>query len=139
MYNNSSTELSFSTLSGDLKAIHNKEDSTISLDFPLAPPSQEKMIDHSEIINLVSGGLEINDCQFSSSTRKLLLCLSDGVTREQLESLPVPSPTALVAINQSKVKGVILTLKSSETEYDFYSRYFAPWVGIPEDPVTGRK
>ncbi len=22
--------------------------------------------------------------------------------------------------------------------YDFYSRYFAPWNGIPEDPVTGR-
>ena len=21
--------------------------------------------------------------------------------------------------------------------YDFMSRYFAPWVGIPEDPVTG--
>ncbi|XP_068587009.1 phenazine biosynthesis-like domain-containing protein 1 [Cebidichthys violaceus] len=21
--------------------------------------------------------------------------------------------------------------------YDFYSRYFAPWNGIPEDPVTG--
>jgi predicted PhzF superfamily epimerase YddE/YHI9 len=21
--------------------------------------------------------------------------------------------------------------------YDFLSRYFAPWVGIPEDPVTG--
>lgn len=23
--------------------------------------------------------------------------------------------------------------------YDFYSRVFAPWCGIPEDPVTGRK
>ena len=22
-------------------------------------------------------------------------------------------------------------------KYDFLSRYFAPWVGIPEDPVTG--
>lgn len=21
--------------------------------------------------------------------------------------------------------------------YDFYSRYFAPWNGVPEDPVTG--
>lgn len=36
------------------------------------------------------------------------------------------------------VKGVIVTLKAREGEaYDFYSRYFAPWVGIPEDPVTG--
>lgn len=45
-----------------------------------------------------------------------------------------------------KVKGVIVTMKgstengavSSDGEaYDFVSRYFAPWNGIPEDPVTG--
>lgn len=34
------------------------------------------------------------------------------------------------------VKGVIITLRAKDG-YDFYSRYFAPWVGIPEDPVTG--
>ena len=29
-------------------------------------------------------------------------------------------------------------LKNLGTDkYDFRSRYFAPWVGIPEDPVTG--
>ena len=35
---------------------------------------------------------------------------------------------------------VCLTSGSPEcqTGYDFYSRYFAPWAGIPEDPVTGR-
>ena len=46
-----------------------------------------------------------------------------------------------------KIKGVIITLKGDKNtggidekgeEYDFLSRYFAPWVGIPEDPVTGR-
>lgn len=40
-----------------------------------------------------------------------------------------------------KVKGLILTLKGSLSEkhknYDFYSRYFAPWNGVLEDPVTG--
>lgn len=44
------------------------------------------------------------------------------------------------------VRGVIVTLKGNESNgcvdnsgavYDFVSRYFAPWVGIPEDPVTG--
>jgi predicted PhzF superfamily epimerase YddE/YHI9 len=45
----------------------------------------------------------------------------------------------LLAIeNSGVIKGVIITLKANEEEdYDFYSRYFAPWVGIPEDPVTG--
>ena len=39
------------------------------------------------------------------------------------------------------VRGVILTSRSSETAagdgFDFVSRFFAPGVGIPEDPVTG--
>ena len=26
---------------------------------------------------------------------------------------------------------------NTSIKYDFLSRYFAPWVGIPEDPVTG--
>ncbi|MGB4131395.1 MAG: PhzF family phenazine biosynthesis protein, partial [Tepidanaerobacteraceae bacterium] len=33
------------------------------------------------------------------------------------------------------MRGVIVTAKSKE--YDFVSRFFAPGVGIPEDPVTG--
>lgn len=46
-----------------------------------------------------------------------------------------------------KVKGVIITLRGrsdngcadqSGDQYDFISRYFAPWNGIPEDPVTGK-
>jgi len=34
------------------------------------------------------------------------------------------------------VRGIIVTCKDGK-EYDFVSRYFAPWVGIDEDPVTG--
>ena len=36
----------------------------------------------------------------------------------------------------SEVRGIIVTLKDGG-KFDFQSRYFAPWVGIPEDPVTG--
>ena len=32
---------------------------------------------------------------------------------------------------------VIVTSRSDSSEYDFVSRYFAPWIGIDEDPVTG--
>lgn len=35
------------------------------------------------------------------------------------------------------VRGVILTSTSDDPEFDFISRYFAPGVGIDEDPVTG--
>lgn len=35
------------------------------------------------------------------------------------------------------VRGVIVTSRSDTKEYDFISRFFAPSVGINEDPVTG--
>jgi predicted PhzF superfamily epimerase YddE/YHI9 len=33
--------------------------------------------------------------------------------------------------------GVILTAPGNEKDVDFVSRFFAPKVGVPEDPVTG--
>ncbi len=38
---------------------------------------------------------------------------------------------------QVTTRGVIVTSISSSGEYDFVSRFFAPGVGINEDPVTG--
>ena len=35
------------------------------------------------------------------------------------------------------IKEVVITAKSEDKEYDFYSRCFCPWIGIDEDPVTG--
>jgi PhzF family phenazine biosynthesis protein len=35
------------------------------------------------------------------------------------------------------VRGVIVTARSEDPPYDFVSRFFAPAVGIDEDPVTG--
>lgn len=35
------------------------------------------------------------------------------------------------------VQGIIVTAQASSDDYDFVSRYFAPAIGIPEDPVTG--
>ena len=34
-------------------------------------------------------------------------------------------------------RGVVITSRSNSGKYDFVSRYFAPWDGIDEDPVTG--
>lgn len=47
-------------------------------------------------------------------------------------------PDFVKAINcPDKVKEVVVTSKSEDGEYDFYSRCFCPWIGINEDPVTG--
>ncbi|MGB0384545.1 MAG: PhzF family phenazine biosynthesis protein [Ardenticatenaceae bacterium] len=38
---------------------------------------------------------------------------------------------------QIRTRGVMVTSRSYNEAYDFISRFFAPAVGIPEDPVTG--
>jgi PhzF family phenazine biosynthesis protein len=45
-----------------------------------------------------------------------------------------PDPGLLADLDAN---GVIVTAASDDTRFDFVSRYFAPKVGIPEDPVTG--
>jgi PhzF family phenazine biosynthesis protein len=40
-------------------------------------------------------------------------------------------------LRKLSVRGVIVTAHSSEAEFDFVSRFFAPGAGIDEDPVTG--
>ena len=35
------------------------------------------------------------------------------------------------------VRGVIVTSRADSPQFDFVSRFFAPRVGVPEDPVTG--
>jgi predicted PhzF superfamily epimerase YddE/YHI9 len=41
------------------------------------------------------------------------------------------------ALRKTEARGVIVTARSSSQEYDFVSRFFAPNVGVDEDPVTG--
>lgn len=43
----------------------------------------------------------------------------------------------LTALSRLPVRGVIVTARSGDPEYDFVSRFFAPAAGVPEDPVTG--
>lgn len=66
--------------------------------------------------------------------------------RDTLESLKPDCTAMMAAPNASHVRGVIVTLKgnrdnggvgAADRQYDFISRYFSPWNGIPEDPVTG--
>ena len=35
------------------------------------------------------------------------------------------------------IRGIIITSQADSSEYDFVSRFFAPAVGVDEDPVTG--
>ncbi len=120
--------INFETLSGQLSA--KKIDEKIQLNFPLTESSacepDEKMLD-------ALGIHEFEDYVYSEMSQDLLIQLKN------MESVELLSPdfNAMKMIDSSKtIRGVIVTAKGNN-HYDFVSRFFAPWVGINEDPVTG--
>jgi len=40
-------------------------------------------------------------------------------------------------VEKLPARGLVVTSRSASPDYDFVSRFFAPQVGVPEDPVTG--
>ncbi|XP_069549783.1 phenazine biosynthesis-like domain-containing protein isoform X1 [Brachyistius frenatus] len=130
--------LVFETKSGDLNVTQQEEGYV--MDFPLNPPTQEDPNEFRDIIKVAVGNHPVQDVYLSSTTKKLLIRLADSCERSVLSKLKV-DPVALQSSEKSgRVKGLILTMKGSpdcQPGYDFYSRFFSPWNGIPEDPVTG--
>ncbi|KAM3835234.1 phenazine biosynthesis-like domain-containing protein isoform 3-T3 [Vipera latastei] len=121
--------LTFITLSGELKARQAGDE--IILDLPLYFTYPQAAV----------GDMNVQEVRYSPDTKKLLICLSEVYKRYDLEKLKVDAQRLLSADKTGKVKGVIITVKGdcheNHDSYDFYSRYFAPWNGISEDPVTG--
>jgi PhzF family phenazine biosynthesis protein len=161
--NNTNPSLYFATKSGELVASampsmptdDNQTDSAIEMELPLNPPLDlsspaapylalvDAVLDSTNGTNGTVEGI-VESVSYSATTKKFVVTLdATQVDRSYLESLN-PSPTTLLNVNQTalgtdNVKGVIVTLQDTEENsgYDFISRYFAPWVGIEEDPVTG--
>ena len=144
-------KLMFHTLSGILIAEKNLGSGKIKMTLPNNPPVIVSNLTnvHKKIFECMNFRMEdFVEAAYSATTKKLLICLKN-FDRDKLEALK-PNVDALVKVDQAKeivqgnhVKGVILTFKvegngdTNSKKYNFLSRYFAPWVGIPEDPVTG--
>jgi PhzF family phenazine biosynthesis protein len=43
----------------------------------------------------------------------------------------------IMALKKFPARGIIVTSRAASSKYDFVSRFFAPAVGVDEDPVTG--
>ena len=70
--------------------------------------------------------------KFAKELDMLIIEVEDKTTLVNIK------PNFIKAIGTSDcIKEVVITAKSQDTEYDFYSRCFCPWIGIDEDPVTG--
>ncbi|MBI2078034.1 MAG: PhzF family phenazine biosynthesis protein [Euryarchaeota archaeon] len=117
----------FATLSGELRA--RAAANGIELDFPSNPPATAKMSPEIEVALGAHGDAFL----LSTATQKLLVRLRDETA---VRALRPDFGRLRAAGDKLGVKGVIVTAPGKDG-VDFVSRYFAPWVGIDEDPVTG--
>jgi predicted PhzF superfamily epimerase YddE/YHI9 len=120
-------KVTFHTLAGELYAYRAGEG--VTMDFPLNIPHPVKPITG------ILGGLGVSGCvdfQYSDTNQKIVVELRDeGEVRDVS-----PDFQALLRVeNTLGWRGVNVT--SPGTSHDFVSRYFAPWMGVNEDPVTG--
>ncbi|KAF3832518.1 hypothetical protein F7725_026183 [Dissostichus mawsoni] len=135
---NVNPKLVFETRSGDLAVTQRGEGYV--MDFPLNPPTKQDANEFKDILKAAVGNHPIQDVYLCPITKKLLVRLSDSCERSVLTSLKVDAAALQRSETSGRVKGLIVTMRGSpdcQPGYDFYSRYFAPWMGIAEDPVTG--
>ncbi|MEW6528149.1 MAG: PhzF family phenazine biosynthesis protein [Spirochaetota bacterium] len=115
-------ELKFYTRSGLL--IVKKEGDIITMNFP-----QEIATEYS-IPQWVIEALGVKPVYTGKNRMDYLIEVK--TEEEVLEINP-----DFIALKKMDSRGVIITAKSSRMEYDFVSRFFAPGLGVNEDPVTG--
>jgi PhzF family phenazine biosynthesis protein len=113
----------FQTLSGLLTA--DREGDWIKLDFPA------KLSTPCEPPAGVFESLGITKAQFMGRNE------FDFIVELESEDAVRDLNPNLSELARVDARGVIVTSRSNHSEYDFVSRFFAPAVGVPEDPVTG--
>lgn len=117
--------LLFQTASGQFAA--SKRGEAIELDFPAEPASSWPA--PADLLEALGGTAA------RSTSRNRLDALIELESESAVRGL-APDFHRL-ATASAKLRGVIVTAASDDPGFDFVSRFFAPAVGIDEDPVTG--
>ncbi|MDX1414482.1 MAG: PhzF family phenazine biosynthesis protein [Candidatus Promineifilaceae bacterium] len=112
----------FQTRSGELTAA--SDNGWIELNFPAAPPQPTALPAN------LTAALGIEPLFTGSFNQKHLIVVDGEDIVRQID----PDYSAL---RQVAARGVCVTSRATSPGIDFVSRYFAPWIGIDEDPVTG--
>ncbi|GAA0085810.1 PhzF family phenazine biosynthesis protein [Clostridium sp. CTA-7] len=127
-FNISGQEIKYQTKSGTL--IAKRENEKIGLDFPIDKPLNFEL---TEDILKAMGIKKYFKAIIGEKTRKLVIELE---SEEEIINLQPNFEKLKVLSFNTNVKGIGVTCKGRK-KYDFISRYFNPWAGINEDPVTG--
>jgi len=112
----------FHTLSGPLTARRNGD--WIEMDFPAKPV--EAVIHSADL----EAALGVKAIFIGKNEFDYLVEVENEATIRNLQ----PDITRL---GELPIRGVIVTARCTSGEFDFVSRFFAPAVGVNEDPVTG--
>lgn len=118
--------IAFMTKSGVLHA--RRDGDNIEMDFP---SRQVLPVQHNHELNQALKIAPTFTGKYSVPDGDLYLLEVDS---DQSVKAIVPNYQQLLS---SRARAVIVTSPSSDSRYDFVSRFFAPAVGIDEDPVTG--
>ncbi len=119
-------KLTFQSLSGELSV--RKKGTYLELNFPQDHPSP---LNVSENIWKAVSPQTPSEILYAPATRNLNLVYPEAST--VLSSSP--DFASLRALADQPFFGIAITAPNGEAEY--ICRYFAPWEGIDEDPVTG--
>jgi len=112
----------FHTLSGLLTA--SKRGGWIELDFPATPAkAAEPPAELAEALGAVPSYVGMN--------------VFDYLVEVESEAIVRSLRPDFTALSRLPVRGVMVTARSAAPEFDFVSRFFAPALGVNEDPVTG--
>jgi predicted PhzF superfamily epimerase YddE/YHI9 len=115
--------VTFHTLSGELTC--EQERGMIYLDLP-----RTTLLDEPPPVGLLSALRSEKATAVKRANEDFLIELADEASVLAVE----PDFRALARVS---MRGVMITAASHDPEFDFVSRFFAPGVGVDEDPVTG--
>lgn len=123
---NECENITFNTLSGKLSVT--VRGSVVEMNFPLITVTERTQFDIQRIDLL---GIPKSDIVFygMAGEKDFIEIASETTLRDM-----APDFSGLARCSG---RGVIVTTSTGDARYDFVSRYFAPWVGVNEDPVTG--
>lgn len=121
-YWDSSLEIRFESKSGSL--IAKKTGDQIELNFP------QLFVDKTDNNAILGKAFGIRPTYIGKNDNRYLIEIDD------YDKLLIIKPDFQL-LKSADLGRFIITAKSRNPDYDFISRYFAPGVGVPEDPVTG--
>ncbi|MBS1530474.1 MAG: PhzF family phenazine biosynthesis protein [Bacteroidetes bacterium] len=106
-----------------------RENEEIIMEFPVY---QTVDTDVPNAVLEALGLSSITNKAYSEKSKIILLEIADSDILAKLK----PDFKALVN-SYSGINGVLVTAQSKNPEHDYHYRYFWPWAGTDEDPVTG--